>query len=191
MKELDASVIPSQIRTVPSPVNPEKVYQELNVLYADSIDFGTSLNETSMMRMKTVTAPGLVQMSLDLGRKNICINFPLTVDGRRSKFRFELPMQLLQHMHRVDDIRAKQSSFIIPFGSAPRFFKFAEGDELSATFSPSDRTWYEGHGWIRQTDIVDGRTLSKMATMPVMHMKNVPIIDIGTHLYLIREKPAH
>jgi RNA-dependent RNA polymerase len=129
--------------------------------------------------MNSVVAPNEVQVSLNLAQKKIAIEFPLSIDERRCRYRFELPIQLLQQVLKIHDDSTNQCALIIPFRFPPRFFKLAEGKELAATFTPSDRTWYEGHAWFRQTEVVDGDTMRQMASMPVMNMKNAPVIDIG------------
>jgi RNA-dependent RNA polymerase len=168
------------VRTVTSPVDRSQVYQEINILYANSLDFGVSLSETTMMKLHTVMAPQQVQVSLDLTRKKLSLKFPLAIDGVVFKYKFELPIALLQRIYKGDDKETGQCTLVIPFHSAPRFFRFAHGNqELEPAFSPSEKVWTDRDAWYRQTDVVDNAMKSQLTMQPVMHMKNAPIIDIG------------
>lgn len=136
------------------------------------------------MRMQNVTATYQVQFTLNLSRKRFTIEFPLSIGKRHARYKFESPIQQLQQIFRIDDHGKKQCHLVIPYKVPPRFFKFAEGqEELSKTFSPSEKIWYENHAWLRQTDVVDGHTMTLMNAMPVMNMKNAPIIDIGMFIF--------
>jgi RNA-dependent RNA polymerase len=88
------------VRTVPSPINPTKHYHEFNVLFANSIDFGSKDAKTSVIAMHTVLALNKVQLKLDLGRKELDITFPLKLDDKMRKFRFRLPIALLSHIYK-------------------------------------------------------------------------------------------
>ncbi|KAF2273695.1 RdRP-domain-containing protein [Westerdykella ornata] len=167
-------VYPSQLRTLQSPVDSSKYYHELNILYGNAVDFGVSLADTKMMKQHTVRSKKQIQLSLDLGRKRLTMTFPLTIDEVKHKYKLEMPLPQIQHIYRDDD------ALIIPFNTPPRAFRFAYGDEeLAATFSPSERTWWDTNAWYRQTDVLDGGMELRVEKWPVMNLKDAPIIDIG------------
>ncbi|KAF2703960.1 RdRP-domain-containing protein [Pleomassaria siparia CBS 279.74] len=164
--------------TVPSPVNPSKVYNELNIVYANSIDFGVRVEDKSMMIMRTAEATNQVQMALNLKRKEIDIQFPLMVDGRLTRLRFRVPLSLLGRIDRVTKDEG-QVTLVIPFESPPQFFMQAKPEEVYKTFSRSDRIWLDWYTWYRQTEVVKQVDRSRINTEPLMHLKDDAIIDIG------------
>lgn len=173
-------VLYPRVRTVRSPTNPSRKHYEQIIFYADSMDFGVSLGETTMMKMHTVAAPQKIQVALNLKKKMMSINFPIKIDDEACKYRFELPIPLLHHIHKLNDESKRQGSLVIPFNSSPRVFKCIQNKRaLSDTFNADDKYWYEYYAFYRQTDIVDGKTKMRMISGPVMNMKDAPIIDIG------------
>jgi RNA-dependent RNA polymerase len=161
-------------------VKPGKVYQEMNILCANSIDFGVKVADTTMMLMGHVAAPRRIQVILNLRRTEVAINFPMKLHGVTYNYRFELPINQLQHIYKVHDTKTGNPTLIIPFNVPPRFFKFvSDKEELASTFNPNDKSWWKWHAWYRQTDVVDNETSQRIQLEPLMNMKDTPIIDIG------------
>jgi RNA-dependent RNA polymerase len=188
--KIDANkhTVPTHERTVPSPINPSKRYQERNILFANSVDFGTQDAEKSLIKMHSVHAPGRVQLMLNLDRKELDIQFPLQIGTETRKFRFRLPFALLSHVYKDAKHVRGQTALIIPFGSPPQFFKQKlEGERLidgrtHTSFSTKNRFWNEWNTWFRETDIVDTSLKKSLQGMPLMTHKNNAIIDIGKSL---------
>lgn len=173
-------VFPSQMRTLQSPVDSSKSYHELNILYGNILDFGVPLAERTMMKQHTVTAFKRIQLSLDLSRRKLSLQFPMAIDGAWYKYKLEMPFAQLQNIYSAEDQEKRQSTLIIPFNTPPRFFRFAHGEEeLAATFNPSDKVWRDTNAWYRQTDVLDDEMDHISGRLPVMNMKDAPVIDIG------------
>jgi RNA-dependent RNA polymerase len=177
-----------RLYTVPSPVDPSKRYPERNILFANSVDFGTHDAEKSLIKMHTIHAPGRIQLMLNLERKELDIQFPLKVGDELRKFRFRLPIALLSHIYKDANCDHKKTALIIPFGSAPQFFaqKF-EGEQLidgrtHTSFSTKENPWIDWFTWFRETDVVDPDLKKSRQTMPIMAHKDNAIIDIGKSL---------
>jgi RNA-dependent RNA polymerase len=180
------------VRTIPSPINPTKHYHEFNILFANSVDFGTKDEKTSLVAMHTVFAPGKVQLKLDLDRKALDIMFPLKLGDTMRKFRFRLPIARLSHIYKETKRRPGQNALIIPFESPPQFFvQKHEGEILSnkvthTSFFKSEKTWVDWNTWFRETDVVDAVVKETMRDIPLMSNKETAIIDIGKLMYLRR-----
>jgi RNA-dependent RNA polymerase len=176
------------VRTVPSPVDPSKHYYEFNVLSANSVDFGTKDAATSMIAMYNVQARGEVRLTLDLDRKGLDIQFPLTMDGMIRNCRFRLPIALLSHIYKVAHHLSDQTALIIPFDSPPQFFiQRYEGEEMKndrvhTSFSTKDKLWVDWNTWYRETDMIDTGLKRSLQEMPLMNHKGSAIIDIGKFL---------
>lgn len=164
--------------TIPSPVNPNKQYNEINILRANSIDFGVSIADTTMITMHTTSKPRGVLVALNLSRKEIDIKFPQEIDGNVRKYRFRLPFSQLDRIDMVTDNNTGQATLIIPFNSPPQFFHFAKNG-IKGTFSPSERIWNEWDAWYRVTDIVNQEASERIDSNPVMVDKGGSVIDIG------------
>ncbi|KAF2132226.1 RdRP-domain-containing protein [Dothidotthia symphoricarpi CBS 119687] len=176
--------------TVVSPVNPAKVYYEFNILFANSIEFGTRTADMTMVSMHTVDAPGKVQVMLSLKRKEVDIQFPLNINnqssnGKPRKFRFRLPISLLSHIYKVQSKGTDLTTLIIPFDSPPQFFmQRNEGESTGSntsqnSFSETERSWNDWNTWHRETDIIDVDTRKQLEGKPLMSHKDKAIIDIG------------
>lgn len=187
VKVVDASSLPP---TIASPVNPAKEYFEFNILYANSIEFGVKTADMTMVSMHTVDTPGKVQLMLSLKRKELDIQFPLTIRDENSnkksrKFRFRLPISLLSHVYKVQNKNPNEISLIIPFNSPPQFFMQRNEDELMdngvvhTSFSDRERSWNDWGTWYRETDIIDDATRKQAKNEPLMSHKDKAIIDIG------------
>lgn len=173
------------VNTIPSPVNPARLYYEFNILYANSIEFGMEVADKSMIGMRTVHAIRSIQFMLLLNRKELDIQFPLNIDGEMCKFRFRLPIARLSKIYKVFDGKTDQINLVIPFGASPQFFQqMKEGEELSngrkhTSFS-SDRVWSAWNTWYRETDVVEEVSKKRLRHLPLMNHKDTAIIDIGT-----------
>ncbi|KAF2790111.1 RdRP-domain-containing protein [Melanomma pulvis-pyrius CBS 109.77] len=168
-----------RIYNVPSPVNPAKVYSEVNVIYANSIDFGVRVGDTSMMIMRTAKAPNKVQVTLNLRRKEMDVQFPFHLNGEMRKFRFRMPLSLLGHIDRNNNSVGSQAALVIPFDSPPQFYMQIREKDFTKTMHPSEKTWIEWNTWYRQTEVVDSKSRNTMENEPLKHLKDAAIIDIG------------
>lgn len=165
--------------TVSSPVNPLVKYQETNILYANTASFGMQTGDKSLVSMHEVRATGQVQVKLNLRRKEIEIQLPLTIDHENDMFSFRLPISQLSSIHKTEDGRIS-SSLIIPFNRPPQFFKHKKlSKEHDGLFSTKDRTWSLWNMMFRETDVVDGRTRTDMLTLPLSDGRGSAVIDIG------------
>ena len=164
--------------TLPSPIDPARLYQEFNIQFANSIDFCVQISELSLAKMHAVLTKGKVQVVLDLKRKELDLQFPLMIDDESHRFRFRLPLSQLTHVYKTQDESA--SSLIIPFGVSPQFFiqKKPKKDDESM-FSTKDRSWKVWSTWFRETDVVNGHTRRQLQATPLMNHKDSAIIDIG------------
>ena len=169
--------------TIPSPVNPATQYQELNILFANSIDFGVRTGQTSLMSMREVHAKGKVQIMLNLKRKELDIQFPQTIDDQTHNFCFRLPISRLSHIHKTQD--GTGSTFLfIPFDRPPQFFvqkKPSTDDDV--LFPTKNHTWHVRSTWFRETDVVNGGMRRQMQELPLMDHKGSAIIDIGKNAF--------
>lgn len=84
----------------------------MSTLFANSIDFGVAVSGRTMQIMQTVGSAQNVRFTLKAGDfKEIDIQIPLLIDGRRENFKFQLPLSLIETMYKVDN------SLVIPFKS--------------------------------------------------------------------------
>ncbi|UPX13823.1 RNA-directed RNA polymerase [Ascochyta rabiei] len=165
--------------TVPSPVDSARDYQECNILFADSIDFGVRIAESGLAKMHEVRSKGNIQVTLDLKRKELDIQFPMAIDLENYNFRFRLPITQLSHIYRIQD-GDNSSSLIIPFDVPPQFFAQKKLSTHDSDFFPTkERSWKVWSTWFRETDVVDGRTRRQLQTMPLIQHKGSATIDIG------------
>ncbi|KAJ8111954.1 hypothetical protein OPT61_g5568 [Boeremia exigua] len=165
--------------TVDSPVNPVVKYQELNVLFADSLNFGIQNGEKTLITKHEIRTKGEVQVTLDLRRKELEVKFPLKIDGQYHKYSLRLPISQLSGIHKT--VNGNDTSVLtIPFGRSPQFFvQKKPTKEEGSSFSLTERTWSEWSTMFRETDVVDDRKRKEMQTMPVIDHKGSAIIDIG------------
>lgn len=165
---------------IESPIDPKIKYDPLTVLHCDDLDFGTRLSDDSMMLMNSIQSTGKngnVFLTLDLKRKEILVNFPLTVGAEVRSYRFEMPVSQLGSIYQLTVRKDGKMEFVIPFDTPPRFLM--RTNDLKKTFSTSDRIWAEHVSWYRQTDVVDRLTQMRMNGEPVKNHQGTAIIDIG------------
>ncbi|KAF1841623.1 RdRP-domain-containing protein [Cucurbitaria berberidis CBS 394.84] len=168
------------VTTIASPLDTKKQYYEFNILSANSIDFGIKVADMSMIAMHTVESHGGIQMTLNLKRKELDIQFPLKFGNQTRKFRFRLPISLLSNIYKVSDPKTGQTTLIIPFDSSPQFFiQKNENEEIGGlkhtSFSRRDKIWNDWDTWFRETDIVR----NDLKDLPLMDQKDKAIIDMG------------
>lgn len=129
--------------------------------------------------MHEVYANSKIQIMLNLRRKEVEMQFPLTIDEQNHNFSFRLPISQLSSIHKTEDGH-NSSSMIIPFDRPPQFFvqkkPTMEDDSL---FPTKERTWNVWSTMFRETDVVDGRTRRGMQTLPLLDRRGSAIIDIG------------
>lgn len=165
---------------VDSPVDPARKYQQSNIFYGNSIDFGTTTDENTMSIMNTARGTQGVRMTLNVGdRKELDIQFPLVIDNEMRRLRFLLPLSLLGKIYRVHDMGTSQSTLIIPFDSPPKFYMQLKEQFIHQSCSNYFKSWSEWFSWYRQTDVVDGATGNRLKMLPVMNHKHTALIDIG------------
>ncbi|CAO2657263.1 Nn.00g033890.m01.CDS01 [Neocucurbitaria sp. VM-36] len=175
----------SHITTIASPVNPAKQYYEFNILQANSLDFGVRIADTAMIAMRTVESYGRVQLTLNLKRKELDIQFPFKISNRMRRYRFRLPVSLLSNIYKVPNMDSDQISLIIPFDSPPQFFnQMKEGEKIGddrnhTSFSAKEKIWNDWDTWHRETQVIDDVLRSNLKVLPVMNQKDKAIIDIG------------
>jgi hypothetical protein len=93
-----------------------------STLWAHSIDFGVAVSGSTMQIMQTVEAAGNVRLTLKAGDfKEIEIQVPLLIDGRRQNSKFQLPLSLVETIYKVKD------SLVIPFKSVSAPLRRAAG----------------------------------------------------------------
>ena len=170
---------------ISSPINPAKQYYEFNLLLANSIDFGIKDGDMSMISMRSVTSQARIQMTLNLKKRELDIQFPLCIGRQTSNFRFMLPISLLSHIYKVPGPKTGQMTLIIPYETSPRFFvQKGERQDLGhgryhSSFSAKDKIWSDWDTWYRETDIIDSVARTRLTNLPLMNHKDAAIVDIG------------
>ncbi|KAF1995768.1 RdRP-domain-containing protein, partial [Amniculicola lignicola CBS 123094] len=169
-----------------SPVNRTKEYSEFTLLFADSISFGSTIANKKMAVMHTIESKQQVQLGLNLREKELDVRFRLSIKGKVRRYRFCLPISLLEHIYKVPGDSDSRTNIIIPFDSPPKFYMHAEGirqengkSEIEKTFKPSDRVWSDWNAWYRQTDILTEDSEMVVKNLPLTPLKGQAIIDIG------------
>jgi RNA-dependent RNA polymerase len=153
------------------------------------IDFGVRVAEKSMIAMHTLRSPDGINMTLNLIRKELDIQFPMSIDNEMRKFRFRLPIALLSRIYQVIDKGTNQPTLVIPFDSPPQFYMQMKEDEYLTdgtkhTSFSKDKLWNDWNTWFRATDIVNNATKRKFQGSPLMSHKDTAIIDIGNSYVL-------
>lgn len=145
-----------------------------------------------MIAMHTAQGQGQVQITLNLDRKELDIQFPQKVGNEMRKFRFRLPIALLSHIYKDTKCAPRQTALVIPFESPPQFFiQRHEGERLTngrthTSFYTKDRRWTDWNTWFRETDVVDAGLKRSLQEMPLINHKDKAVIDIGTHILMAR-----
>ncbi len=188
---LGSETLPPQVKTVPSPANPTKVYYEFNTLPLQGIDFGVSVADKTMIAMRTLRPMDGIYMTLNLVRKELDIQFPINVDNEMRKFRFRLPIALLSRIYKVANKTTGQPALVIPFNSPPQFYmQRKEGEALEdgtkhTSFSQKEKLWNDWNTWFRVTDIINNTAKKTFQSTPLMNHKDTAIIDIGKSYTLL------
>lgn len=171
-------------------MDPTKSYYESTIIPAKLVDFGVSIADQSIVIMHTVHMHEANQMTLNLTRKEIDVQFMQDLGHHMRKFRFRLPTSLISHIYKVPDEATGQPTLIIPFNSPPRFFKqMSEGELLGdgrkhTSFSSNEKTWNEWNSWFRATDVMNEPNSKRLSRAPLLNHKDASLIDIGKSFYL-------
>jgi RNA-dependent RNA polymerase len=179
------------VNKVPSPVNPAKMYCEVNILFAQALDFGIRVADKSMIAMRTVQSDG-IQVTLDLKRKELDIQFPLQIEDETRKYRFQLPFALLSCVYMVTDKATGRPTLVIPFDSPPQFYtQKKEGEDMGdgrkhTSFSRKEKIWTDWNTWFRETDVTSRMVRKSLQQVPLMNHKDTALIDIGKSRMLSR-----
>jgi RNA-dependent RNA polymerase len=177
--------VSSGTRTVRSPVSPEKHYRERSTLLANSVDFGVTDADKSIIVMHTARAREKIQLMLNLDRKEIDIRFPQKVGDKIRNVRFRLPIALMSHIYKQAHGTSNQTALIIPFETPPQFFiqryenECLMNGQIHTSFSTKVKLWTEWDTWFRETDVVDADAKKNLQGVPLMNSKDTTIIDLG------------
>ena len=162
-------------------------------MYAESVDFGRMLDQTTMMNMRTVlpTRETGIKFSVSMFHKEISVEFPMRiVDPRaaskdpnlqRGKYdrtelsQFRIPFTQLKAIYGIVG-QGHKLILLISMGAPPKFFK-----QLDPSKSHDDNAmvWGDNDAWYRQTDLVYVPNGLKKYSL-TLKTKN-PIIDLGKH----------
>ncbi|KAH7057296.1 RNA dependent RNA polymerase-domain-containing protein [Macrophomina phaseolina] len=163
-----------------SPVNPDTKYPETMVVSAESIDFGFMYSESQMMTMQQA-APDQgcsINFSLDLGRAEIRVQFPLVIFDEKHgtsvivPYRFQVPLQRVKEVY--EEQHDTKRFLVLSVDGIPHYFRKVR--DVESTHG-KDRIWSDWKLWYRQTDITHLR--SSLKTAPTtLHKKNA-VIDIA------------
>ncbi|KAJ9641492.1 hypothetical protein H2199_005462 [Coniosporium tulheliwenetii] len=170
-----------------SPVDPDREYPERLVLFAEQIDFGFMVAQSSVMIMKTVPnrESSRIKLVLGLQHKELCVEFSLNVTSAEEddRYRFRIPfskMERLQENTRSPDQRELVLSLPFP----PAFFYKTR--DIESTFD-NGSYWNERSTWIRETDIVKDRAV--VNTQPVTLKNEHAVIDLDK--WMMYSEPAN
>lgn len=135
--------------------------------------------------MKKVTAQPkpfrAIEFTLNLFRREIDIQFPLSVPDSEHKeqsqlgmYRFRLP---LAHLKRIYEFRNgdKKRVLTISMDTPPAFFRRVR--DVESTHDDQCSTWNERQTWFRATEIAEQK--EGVASTPARLRKDGAIIDIG------------
>ncbi|KAL9600633.1 MAG: hypothetical protein Q9219_003066 [cf. Caloplaca sp. 3 TL-2023] len=145
-------------------------------LVADSLDFGFMYEPQTMMAMHSIvsTERTTIRFQQKMLYREIAIEFGLIVGTQAELFRFTVPFDQLDTIHRVDTGGEKRIELLVSLPAPPRFFrKLNEND----THEVKARYWSQNDAWYRQTDIT--HFPADLKDSPVTLKKARPIIDIG------------
>ena len=162
-------------------------------MYAESVDFGTMFNQTTMMIMRTVLPLGElgIKFSMNVFHKEISVEFPMRiVDPRASSsapntqrgkydrtelFQFRIPFTQLKVIYQIA-AEGDNLVLLVSTETPPKFFK-----QLDPSKSHDDKalTWGDNDAWYRQTDLV--YVPNGLKKSPLTWRKVNPIIDLGMH----------
>ena len=168
-------------------------------MYAESVDFGTMLDQTTMMNMRTVlpTKENRIKFCMNMFHKEISVEFPMHIEDPRAKssdpsmqrgkydrtelFQFRIPFTQLKVIHQLAGPGHK-INLLISMETPPKFFK-----QLDPCKSHDDKavTWGDNDAWYRQTDLVYVPNGLKKSSLT--WKKTNPIIDLGKNYSFAQE----
>ena len=166
-------------------------------MYAESVDFGTMFNQTSMMIMRTVLPLGElgIKFSMNVFHKEISVEFPMRIVDPRANssapntqrgkydrtelFQFRIPFTQLKVIYQIA-AKGDNLVLLVSTETPPKFFK-----QLDPSKSHDDKalTWGDNDAWYRQTDLV--YVPNGLKKSPLTWRKANPIIDLGMHQFFV------
>ena len=173
--------------------NPTTSADTFQTMYAESVDFGIMLDQTTMMNMRTVLPMGetRIRFCISLFHKEISVEFPMhIVDPRANSdnpntqkgkydrtelFQFRIPFTRLKVIHQIAG-QGHKLILLISMETPPKFYKqldpFKSHDDKAAT-------WGDNDAWYRQTDLVYMPNGLKKSSLT--WKKANPIVDLGEY----------
>ena len=167
---------------------PTKISQ---AMYAESVDFGMMLNQTTMMSMHQVRPLGAtgIKFCMNMFHREILVEFPIHIVNPRTAFKpptvrggkydridlfqFRIPLTQLKVIHQI---AGQEHNLLLLFSmeTPPKFFK-----QLDPLKSHDDKAlvWSENDAWYRQTDLA--YVPNDMKKSSLTWRKTNPIIDLG------------
>lgn len=123
---------------------------------------------------------GQIRFTADFSRREIAVYFQLSIDSRPSprgpliySYRFRVPFV---HLSRIIQARDPDiSSFVIVLDSPPIYHRRL--NDLTVTFSDSEKIWKSSDSWFRQTDIPYSHNEAAKASMSLRKANS--LINIG------------
>ena len=152
----------------------------VQIIVADSLDFGCMSGPQTMMARYTITSnsrSGIV-FKQDMLHREVVIDFRIDVDSRGELFRFSIPFNQLSTVYKIEG-DPKKVELLASLDTPPRFFRKLEESD---THMVEAQYWSERDAWYRQTDIA--YFPAELTTSPVALKKPNPIIDIGLYQHL-------
>lgn len=180
----------TMVRCLPFNASPTNISQ---TMYAESVDFGVMIDQTTMMEMRTAvpTRDTGIKFCTNTFHKQISVEFPMhIVDPRATSddptvqrgkydrtelFQFQIPFTQLKVVHQIAGQEHKLI-LLISLEIPPKFFK-----QLDPSKSHDDEvpTWGDNDAWYRQTDLVYVPNGLKKSSLT--WRKTNPIIDLGKY----------
>lgn len=183
---------------IQSPIRKHVWYPERMALAPVSVDFGTMLDEATMMRMHNVpilppieqNPSKMLELRVDLLRNRITVDFwvkfidetgtmtktnhvPGAYD-RVNRYMFQVPFNQLHKMNCVD-VDKNYWALTFSLESPPAFYRKLLKEQES--HKEKAVRWGEFDTWLRQTDIVYDPFALQTAVVSLN--KEAPVIDIG------------
>ena len=168
-------------------------------MYADSVDFGTMVDQKTMMNMRTVLPRGDVgiKLCMNMFHKEISVEFPVHIvnpqaasndpnlqrckHDRTELFQFRIPFSRLKVVQQIAN-QGPELILLISLETPPKFFK-----QLDPFNSHDDKAlvWGDNEAWYRQTDIV--HVPSSLKKSSLTWKKTDPTIDLGMWEFLAQD----
>ncbi|KAL4906855.1 hypothetical protein BDW74DRAFT_176457 [Aspergillus multicolor] len=163
---------------VPSPVRKGISYPAEVKVPISSLDIGVLVDETTMVRMRTVGSltTGNASLVLDLRRRNLLVYFELhpLSSSRPLDYRLQVSFSQLDRFFQAENPTTGGVSHFTFLSSPPIYHRRIRNTQNTFT---DETSWREADTWFRQAHIV--HYPQELATLPVSLRKSNPIIDIG------------